>query len=722
MFIYFTKQPLLSFFKKKGSCMREHPIFVSVCLALLALMMLMPAAGAAPIVDFTSNVTKGPVPLSVGFTDGTIPTPTTWSWYFGDEDYRVPWTPVQWDTGAEWTPGRGYMGLTRLPNGHIVLAGGSSNTMPPVALNDTWMSPDNGITWTLMNASSGWSPRFTHSMVALSDGSIVLMGGWNVTPLSEFYNDTWQSVDEGATWTLMNASPGWAARHAFSAVTMPDDSIILMGGHSTQGAKNDVWKSIDKGATWTLVNANAGWSARLRFDSVALPDNSIVLMGGTPTTGLTFCVNDTWRSPDQGLTWTLMNASSGWNARERFKSVALPDGNIMLMGGDVANTTGSSPPAFIFNDTWLSRDKGATWTLLNSSSGWLPRYAPRGVLTSDGSVLLVGGVNANSAAYRDMWNFNPVGSSVQNPSHVYATEGIYSVALLVHSATETNSTLKVGLINATGQVPVADFTGTPLNGSAPLTVTFTDLSTNGPTSWVWDFGDGNTTNSTVQNPVHTYMSGGLFNVSLNATNGNGFNVSTKIGYINVSGITPPTVVSDGIAIFRPASGYWYFDNNLDGIVDKNFRYGGSTDKIIAGNWTTASTGIAIFRNSTGYWYFDNNLDGIVDKSFRYGGGSDQIIKGDWQGNGTDGIAIFRPSTGYWYFDNNLDGVVDTSFRYGGINDRIIKGDWDSDGKDGIAIFRPSTGYWYFDSNLDGIVNMSFRYGGGTDRIIAGKWA
>ncbi len=43
--------------------------------------------------------------------------------------------------------------------------------------------------------------------------------------------------------------------------------------------------------------------------------------------------------------------------------------------------------------------------------------------------------------------------------------------------------------------------------------------------------------------------------------------------------------SDGIAIFRPSTGYWYFDYNLDGIVDKSFRYGGSTDQIIVGKWT-----------------------------------------------------------------------------------------------------------------------------------------
>jgi hypothetical protein len=66
---------------------------------------------------------------------------------------------------------------------------------------------------------------------------------------------------------------------------------------------------------------------------------------------------------------------------------------------------------------------------------------------------------------------------------------------------------------------------------------------------------------------------------------------------------------------------------------------------------------------------------VVDKSFRYGGSTDQIIKGDWQGAGRDGIAIFRPSTGYWYFDYNLDGVVDKSFRYGGSTDIVIVGRW-----------------------------------------------
>ncbi len=80
--------------------------------------------------------------------------------------------------------------------------------------------------------------------------------------------------------------------------------------------------------------------------------------------------------------------------------------------------------------------------------------------------------------------------------------------------------------------PVADFTGNPTSGAAPLTVDFTDASTNSPTSWSWDFGDDG--NSTAQNPSHEYTSAGDYTVSLTATNAGGSDTETKTDYISVS--------------------------------------------------------------------------------------------------------------------------------------------------------------------------------------------
>src|SRR5690606_10239567 len=74
-----------------------------------------------------------------------------------------------------------------------------------------------------------------------------------------------------------------------------------------------------------------------------------------------------------------------------------------------------------------------------------------------------------------------------------------------------------------------DFMATPQT-TCTGQVAFTDASTNAPTSWLWNFGDGNT--STQRNPNHTYAAPGNYTVSLTAGNSFGTNVATKTNYIS----------------------------------------------------------------------------------------------------------------------------------------------------------------------------------------------
>ena len=53
--------------------------------------------------------------------------------------------------------------------------------------------------------------------------------------------------------------------------------------------------------------------------------------------------------------------------------------------------------------------------------------------------------------------------------------------------------LSLTVLPASALAPVADFTGTPTSGTLPLTVSFTDSSTNSPSGWAWFFGDENYT-------------------------------------------------------------------------------------------------------------------------------------------------------------------------------------------------------------------------------------
>jgi len=97
--------------------------------------------------------------------------------------------------------------------------------------------------------------------------------------------------------------------------------------------------------------------------------------------------------------------------------------------------------------------------------------------------------------------------------------------------------LNASVTGTVGTTPIANFVGTPTSGNAPLTVTFTDSSTNTPTSWSWVFGDGDTTNSTKQNPIHKYNNAETYTVSLTATNSAGSNTLTRTGYITVNSST-----------------------------------------------------------------------------------------------------------------------------------------------------------------------------------------
>ncbi len=135
------------------------------------------------------------------------------------------------------------------------------------------------------------------------------------------------------------------------------------------------------------------------------------------------------------------------------------------------------------------------------------------------------------------WNFGDgTNSTEQNPVHVFSKEGTYNVTLVATNAgVSSDARLMVITVNSMLTPPVASFTADKTEGTTPLTVKFTDTSTNKPTKWNWNFGDSQT--STVQNPEHTFNEVGVYNVTLIAVNGDG---SSNIKSINITVNRAPT--------------------------------------------------------------------------------------------------------------------------------------------------------------------------------------
>lgn len=169
------------------------------------------------------------------------------------------------------------------------------------------------------------------------------------------------------------------------------------------------------------------------------------------------------------------------------------------------------------------------------------------------------------------WSFGDGNTStLEDPTHVYAAAGSFTVTLTVTGPGGSDDETKVGYITVNAPPPVADFTGTPLTGSAPLTVSFTNASTGSITTRLWDFGDGTT--SAANNPSKTYTVPGTYAVSLTVNGPGGSDTETKAGYVVVSfpppvsefagtplsGPPPLTVFFTSLATGNITSGSWNF--------------------------------------------------------------------------------------------------------------------------------------------------------------------
>jgi PKD repeat protein len=127
---------------------------------------------------------------------------------------------------------------------------------------------------------------------------------------------------------------------------------------------------------------------------------------------------------------------------------------------------------------------------------------------------------------RLLWSFGDnTTSTEENVTHTYTGPRQYTVSLTIWCDEEDSFTEEKPGYILVGTPPVANFTMNTSGGRPPLSVQFTDMSSGTPPlTYFWNFGDD--TNSTEQNPVHTYTDG-IYRVNLTVSSSLG--TSTKTG-------------------------------------------------------------------------------------------------------------------------------------------------------------------------------------------------
>ena len=187
------------------------------------------------------------------------------------------------------------------------------------------------------------------------------------------------------------------------------------------------------------------------------------------------------------------------------------------------------------------------------------------------------------------WNYGDASptENLEDASHTYASASGYTVTLTdtVFGWTTNCSTDSMVIL---GVAPVAAYSSVETG----LSSTFTNTSTSGGTAtYIWDFGDGNT--STLMNPTHVYTTGGTYTVCLTVTTACGSNTVCNPVLVTCPAPTPGYSFVDMSPVINftntstaggTATYLWDFgDGNTSTLLDPMHTY--ATD----GNYTVCLT-------------------------------------------------------------------------------------------------------------------------------------
>ena len=322
----------------------------------------------------------------------------------------------------------------------------------------------------------------------------------------------------GGSETTYLADYHWYPRSTSSSTP----NILLAGGYwgFAGSAGAGAWRSPDDASY-----SNAFIGARLEFR----PSIQTVSFSVTPSIGvnpLTVSLNDTTTS---GSTITSYNASFGdgsWLNQTTF-----PATNITHLYSTAGNYT---------VDWYVSNAQG-TFSASTTITVWGAVHSAFSMFNAAGTAphttyLYDTSTNLTPGSVTYLTDFGEGNTStLANTYFTWNATGTYNVTHTVSNglSSETSfTTVTVGTPTPPVVAPVASFYGSPTTGNVPLTVSFTDVSSNTPTSWNWSFGDG--IYSELQNPTHAYNRSGFKNVALTATNSAGSNITVRAKFVRVS--------------------------------------------------------------------------------------------------------------------------------------------------------------------------------------------
>lgn len=448
------------------------------------------------------------------FSDQTTGSPVSWSWDFGDATAAgTTQNPAHTYTAA------GSYNVTLIASGGSGCSDTISNTItvnPVPAAAFSFASVCTNDTMFFSSTSAGTPDTFAWNF---GDGFSDNTG--NASP---------QHVYTTAGTYNVTLTAGYGATGCTSSATMPATAypLTVPSFTSTTPCLNEATVFSD-----ATANSPALWNWNFGDGSAAAVQNPAHTYAAPGTYNVVLVTQNTFGCKDSIAINTVVNplpaAAFAFDTVCAGTATSFTDQSTAAVTwnwdfGDAATSTGNSPVhTYSASGTYtvtliVSNLYGCTDTIVHSVIV-NPNPVSQFTATTACHTYPTIFTDQSTAAAGWSWNFGDASTAdtSRSPAHIFTNPGSYSISLLV-----TNI---FGCTNTSSQTitvlpqPAADFNFNTV--CARQSVQFTDATTGAAmTSWNWDFGDG-TAQSTMQDPAHTYLLGGNYNVTLIVGNASG---------------------------------------------------------------------------------------------------------------------------------------------------------------------------------------------------------
>jgi hypothetical protein len=289
-------------------------------------------------------------------------------------------TPFQWEFTGSLNNARYFHTATLFSDGRVLVAGGAGprpGTFPYQGLASAELYDPATRNWTLTGSLN--VARLVHTETLLSDGTVLVTGGWPNPQTNSGLLSSAEIYDPATgTWTRIDNMH--VARGAHTATLLSDGRVLVVGARGNNANTAELYDPATE--TWSFTGSTT--TPHYGYHTATLLPNGMVLVAGGFDSLSHVSANAELYDPATG-TWTATGSLN--NARHDHRATLLANSTVLIEGG--------APATGILASAELYDPATGNWTLTGSMN--FARWRHTATLLPNGKVLVAGGINLGSS-------------------------------------------------------------------------------------------------------------------------------------------------------------------------------------------------------------------------------------------------------------------------------------------------------------------------------------